>query len=1006
MEKISVIICAYNARQYIRRSIESVGAQSYGDLEMIVVDDGSTDGTGEIAEGLREKYSNLKVLRMDKNRGLFHARIAGVQESKGKYIAFLDADDKISIDWFRLLYEKAEESGADIVCGQMTMERAGAEFFYENLDPLRQDFELCGKAAADAFFRQHGSYFTWWTIWNKLYSRGLWEEAMLDLKRFDAENPKFFMCEDHVFSTALWLRASKACGTVRGARYFYYKGGEGRRQKTKAKFEKNLSDIAKSFAFMQSQAEKFGLYEAYRDDLQKWKSIYAQIYYRDYAELGKRYCAKTIGRILGVEASESAKGWDFFYSISTQTRKSLFSESEKIRKKICDPAIRVVSFDIFDTLVLRPLYRPTDLFCFLNDEFNRICESDTYIDFSQMRVEAEKRCREKMNETHSGEEDITLDAVYDVLVTEYGVRPQAAEAMKEAELLLELKFCTPRRAAKQLFELALSQGKKVIVCSDMYLPERTVKEILKKCGYEYSALYLSSSCKVGKYTGSLYKYVSKELRMPASEFFHIGDNPESDVKQAKLAGWNAAWFPRCVDRFENAIPEMYGGDSLRRMVRCGRDRDMRAAGAYLGYRCAMALAANRLFDDPFADINEKTDFNADPYRVGYYALGQYLYAVTDWVIENAKEKNARALHFAARDGYLPLKALCLFAAAGEKVPRADYVYLSRKAMAISDIAKPQDLQSLVLKFTIANQSAKTLVNLFKPVLREEAGAYGEKEMAAFLGYAPSVYRKKFLCREEYDTALRRVGDLIDYQKLQEYRERLRKYFGGIFGRGDLLFDIGYSGRCESSLTKMLGFPVDSLYIHTNSDMAEYRSREAGFCIRTFYGHKPTITGVVREHVFMKLAPSVIGYRFEDGDVKPVFEEYSEEYSAAFVTDTMQKAALDFVKDMLDTFGDMRHMLSYRREDLAFAFEYYLHFSKRTDRKIFAGVLFEDGFGLGKSFNIFENWEAELRNNGLLQAEDLLPQKYRSGIGWRIANKLLPFGSRRREFVKKVYHKLF
>ena len=248
--------------------------------------------------------------------------------------------------------------------------------------------------------------------------------------------------------------------------------------------------------------------------------------------------------------------------------------------------------------------------------------------------------------------------------------------------------------------------------------------------------------------------------------------------------------------------------------------------------------------------------------------------------------------------------------------------------------------------------------------------------------------------------------MIDYSKSKTYRNQLREYFNRIFKPGDMLFDIGYSGRHEASLQKLLGFPVNSLYIHINSDAALSRSRENGFRICTFYAFKPLITGVLREHVFMKLAPSVIGYRTDSTPVTPVFEDYKTDFPTKYVTETVQNAALDFIKDMLRIFGNLRPMLTYRKDDLAFSFEYYLHYSAPLDRKIFACVPFEDGFSAGHNVNLLNEWEKCMRNCGLLQYEKQAQPKFRSGIGWKLINKLLPYGSYRRELVKKLYHKIF
>ena len=1002
MYKISVIIPAYNADKFIRGCIESVQAQSFSDAEIIVVDDGSTDATAETVKELAETHENLRLVRHPENRGLFSARITGVEASTGEYIAFVDADDKITCDWLRLLYEKIKKEGADICAGSLFEDVEGEFYCYKNLDPLRQEFLL--DDPINVFMRQSGSCSSWQILENKLYARGLWQDALPDLKKTDAEHPALSSGEELIFSSAIWIRAKKVCSAPSGAHYLRRKKENARASLAKNIFEKDLSDCAAAFSFMRAQLEKFGLFEKYADDFYAWKDFYAQFYYTNYSRCGKKYRLETISRLLTAEPEKilSKKKSDYFYSIDTSAAAEC--ELEKIKEKICDSTVKAVSFDVFDTLVLRPFYYPTDLFSYLSFDFNKLAKSDSYVYFEQIRIDAEKLCRKKLQANGSGDEDITLGDIYACLAETYGLGKALADEMQALELKAEKRFCYARKTAKELYGLAKYLGKKVIAVSDMYLPEQTVKEILQNCGYEMDEVFVSSERKTGKWSGNLYKYVQKTMALPKRSFLHIGDSLESDVIQAKKAGWNAAWLPKCTDMLENNVPDLYGGDAMRGFSGTSGAVDMASAHTWLGWRCAMALAANKLFDDPFVSINKETDFNADPYRIGYFALGPYLYAVTDWLLKKAKEKGAKTVHFAARDGYIPMRATQLFAEYGREVPKTDYVYFSRKAMALADMGKGTDLRSLTGKLNIRKQSTEKLFGLFQPYLKDEFQGAGKAELCRALHCTESVFEKNFLEQEEFDACLTRLEKLIDFSKLQAYRNKLGEHFKKIFAPGDLIFDIGYSGRVEAALCGLIGYPVNSLYIHTNHDIAGHREQFFGFSADTFYHFKPAISGVVREHVFMKLAPSAIGYEEKDGEMHPVFEEYRYDFATDWMTRTMQNAALAFVRDMLGFFGDRD--LPYRREDMAFPFEYYLHFSKEPDRKVFACVAFEDAFGAGENVNAFDFWQNDLNNSGLQKYQAYISGRRRNGKIWRLADKLLPLGSKRREFVKKLYHKLF
>lgn len=114
---ISIIIPAYNAEKYLHRCVSSVAAQSYRNLEIIVVNDGSVDKTGTIADELAEQDNRIIVIHQ-KNQGVSAARNAGLDRAKGDYIGFVDADDEISPDMYATLLTNMDKYDADIShCG-------------------------------------------------------------------------------------------------------------------------------------------------------------------------------------------------------------------------------------------------------------------------------------------------------------------------------------------------------------------------------------------------------------------------------------------------------------------------------------------------------------------------------------------------------------------------------------------------------------------------------------------------------------------------------------------------------------------------------------------------------------------------------------------------------------------------------------------------------------------------------------------------------------------------
>lgn len=113
--KVSVIIPAYNSEQFIRICIESVVANTLDNMEIIVVDDGSTDRTADICREYAEKFDNVSVIHQ-KNGGQNNARLAGVCAAQGDYIGFVDSDDWVEPTMYSFLWQEAVQSAADIVC--------------------------------------------------------------------------------------------------------------------------------------------------------------------------------------------------------------------------------------------------------------------------------------------------------------------------------------------------------------------------------------------------------------------------------------------------------------------------------------------------------------------------------------------------------------------------------------------------------------------------------------------------------------------------------------------------------------------------------------------------------------------------------------------------------------------------------------------------------------------------------------------------------------------------
>lgn len=147
---ISVIMPAYNVEKYISNSVESVLTQTYGDLELIVVDDGSTDETGKLADALAEKDNRMVVIHQP-NGGVAAARNRALDMAQGEFVAFLDADDLWDPTFLEKTYAKISACGGDFVYAN-TEERFvdGRTNFIGSFQPREEKF--------DGFLHATGEY--------------------------------------------------------------------------------------------------------------------------------------------------------------------------------------------------------------------------------------------------------------------------------------------------------------------------------------------------------------------------------------------------------------------------------------------------------------------------------------------------------------------------------------------------------------------------------------------------------------------------------------------------------------------------------------------------------------------------------------------------------------------------------------------------------------------------------------------------------------------------------
>lgn len=205
MDKVvSIIIPVYNVSNYIAECIESVLRQTYPHWEMLLVDDGSTDCSGDICDNYANTDARIRVIHQE-NAGAANAKNTGLDSATGAYIAFIDSDDYVDSQWLFKTVSALESNQADMV------EYAFQKVYTSHIEPGNTEAFSEGEFSAEKYLAQYLSDWTCSLFWNKVFKAELTEGI-----RFRKER----RCIDDEFYT--YKVASRANKILRMNECFYY----------------------------------------------------------------------------------------------------------------------------------------------------------------------------------------------------------------------------------------------------------------------------------------------------------------------------------------------------------------------------------------------------------------------------------------------------------------------------------------------------------------------------------------------------------------------------------------------------------------------------------------------------------------------------------------------------------------------------------------------------------------------------------------------------------------
>ena len=266
--KVSVIIPVYQVEQYLERAVDSVLAQTMKELEIILVDDGSEDASGQICDCYARAYpQKIRVIHKE-NEGLGMARNTGVEQAEGEYLAFLDSDDTVEPEMYQKMYEKAREEDYDMVMCDVRI-----LYVEEERESVVQTFPEKEIDLAEYLIR--GNNITYSV--NKLYARRIWEQERYEKMLF----------EDIALIPALVTRYPHI-GYVQEPFYRYYR----RANTISTTFTGAMTDIIRAFsAFLDDSDPRFREEVVYCTAKQLyWNMTQSRVLFQaDFIEFLKKY---------------------------------------------------------------------------------------------------------------------------------------------------------------------------------------------------------------------------------------------------------------------------------------------------------------------------------------------------------------------------------------------------------------------------------------------------------------------------------------------------------------------------------------------------------------------------------------------------------------------------------------------------------------------------------------------------------------------------------------------
>jgi HAD superfamily hydrolase (TIGR01549 family) len=591
--------------------------------------------------------------------------------------------------------------------------------------------------------------------------------------------------------------------------------------------------------------------------------------------------------------------------------------------------VKIISFDIFDTLLLRPFEKPTDLFQFMNPSVNEMLGGQ--IDFKVIRKLGEKNARKNLNK----KEEITIDDIYDHITQ---ISEDCKEEIKNLEQQFEMKLCFARESGKVLYDIAKQSGLKIIAISDTYFDVNFINKILTKNNFYFDEIYCSSSYKKTKKHGSLYKEIIFNSGILGKEILHIGDNIHSDIKKAKSSQIKTFHLPLLRK-------ELYKNSLYKNIF---RSKKCTLTSIGLGFICSN-------LDKEKKEIQKNSLFDGGLYRLGFNAFGSVLFAYTAWVFKMAKEHKIKKLFFISRDGYILHKAFQILYNEDYSI-QSFYLECSRRSLSCLLINDKKDVVDFFTKrYSRASirdfiiQKLECDPKKIEHRIKEFGFNSMEEPVKKLFPTKFTKHRLSLVTLFYSDEILQRVNN--EKQGAMNYLKKM-----GALEEGIAICDVGYGGTVQKIISQVgrlercFGF-----YLFTNQ---EAKNNHQIFSLtsknRSKFQFKIQSSFVrLMESVLLSAPFGTLKHYTQDGT--PIHDDlHTSESNRLLVNSCTWKGMLDFIIFIKQSFQQDVKLINYNTNSVFRVFNNFVFAPTKEDAKILQNVVFENKSNVGGYSKILED----------------------------------------------------